>query len=273
MIDLVPLTSLPRSGSTLLMNVMAQNPMFFVAQDSDLSLFISNTKEILKDSTSEQQIPYQQYHNCAKQFCMSGTKAWIDSMKSPDQIFLDKSRTWLQEFDYIYKIIPNTKSICIIRDLRGIVNSFEKIHNNSYIVNRNKFNYNLKENLLKQRVDDILNLWFLKEGIVSLKELIDLKKSCKNNIFFVKYENLTSDPQDTMNQIYDFLDLEQFNHDFDNINQIPFYDNPYQPYGCHKIKSRIENLKQIYTELNSEITEYIVQEYRWYYEEFYPEVF
>ncbi len=271
--DLIALTSLPRSGSTLLMNVMAQNPLFYIGQDSDLAGIISKTKEVVELLTAEQQIPYQQYHNCVKEFCFSGTRGWIDSLKSPEQIFLDKSRSWLHHFDYIYKIIPNLKSVCIIRDLRGIANSFEKIHNNSFMINRNDFKYDLKENLINHRVKDTFNLWYLKEGIISLKELIDLPKSYKQNIFFVKYENFISDPQDTITQIYDFLGLDLFEHDFDNINQIPFNDNPFQPYGCHKIRPKIENLKQIYTELNQESTEYLIQEYRWYYEEFYPEVF
>lgn len=270
--DIIPITGLPRSGSTLLMNILNQNPKFYTSQDSCLSVLIANTKNIIENFTYEQQIPYEDFQKSVLNFCFSGTRGWVDNLKENDQFFLDKSRGWIHNIDYLYKVFPNLKTICIIRDLRGLINSFEKIHNSSLTINRKDFDYDINENLLKQRIDYIFNLWFLKDGLLSIKELIDLPRPYKEKIFFVKYENLISDPEDTLNQIYDFLEIDRYHHDFDNIKQHPFNDNAFQPYGCHKIRSKVENLKQIYTELNEESINYILDEYIWYYEEFYPEV-
>lgn len=271
--NLVPLTSLPRSGSTLLMNILAQNSLFCVGQDSELSYVIAETKKNIEEFTISQQVPYQNYQQSVLNFCIEGTKGWINTFANENQYFLDKSRGWIINVDYIYKVFPNLKSICVIRDLRGIVNSFEKIHNNSLSVNKNNFNYNLNENFLRQRIDGILNLWYIRDTLFSIKELIDIPKSYTHNILFVKYEQLISDPETVLQQIYQFLEIKCFDHDFNNIEQIAYNDNVFQPYGCHKIKNKVESIEQIYSELNDDALNYILENYQWYYEEFYPEIF
>jgi len=267
----VPLTGLPRSGSTLLMSILAQNSLFHVFPDSPLPDVIVKTKDFIVNQTYNQQIPYQTFNNSMLDFCRGGTNSFINSLVPLNKILLDKSRTWIQNIDYVSQVFPDVKIICIVRDLRGMVNSFEKIHNYSLSFNRNDFNYNMNESFAIQRVQHILNLWFVKEVLISLKEIIELPRNYKQNIFFVKYEELIADPHETLRQVYDFLEFENFNHDFENIVSFPCNDNVFQPYGCHKVKSKIENLKDIYGELNQECLNHIVNEYFWYYKEFYPE--
>jgi len=268
----IPFGSLPRSGSTLLMNILDQNDLFHVSHYSDLARFISNTKVLVENETACQQIDYNTFNECVKNFCKQGSDGWIKTLCPENKILIDKSRSWLIDIDYFYKIFEKMKTIILIRDLRGVVNSFEKIHNNSWTINRNEFNYNFNSDFQKQRIDYTLNLWFLYQPLVSLKELIDIKKSYLDNLLIIRYEDLLVNPIYTMEKIYYFLELPNFEHNFDHIEQFEHNDNPLQPYGCHKIFPKLEKLKTIYQELNDENLNYIIEKHSWFYEEFYPEV-
>lgn len=270
--NIVPLTGLPRSGSTLLMSILSQNSLFYTFPDSPLSDIFEKIKSFIQVETYNQQIPYQDFNKCMLNFCAGGAEIFTNTLKKDNQILLDKSRGWIRNIDFVYKTFPNLKSICIIRDLRGMVNSFEKIHNNSLSFDKNNFNYNLSESFAQQRIEYILNLWFLKDVLISIKELIELPRDYKDKIFFIKYEELIGDPKETIREIYDFLDLEYYDHDFENIVSFPCNDNVFQPYGCHTVRPKIETLKTTYSELNEESLNYILENYLWYYQEFYPEI-
>lgn len=268
----IPFGSLPRSGSTLLSNILSQNNQFHVSHCSDLSRLISSTKNFIEDHTAYQQIDYDLFNNCVKNFCIHGTGGWVNTLCPKDKILVDKSRSWLIDIDYVYKIFEELKMIILIRDLRGVVNSFEKIHNNSWTVNRNIFDYNFETDFQRQHVDYILNLWFLRQPLISLKELLDLNRTYLHNLLIIKYEDLLTNPLYTMEKIYEFLDLPNFKHDFDSIEGFEHNDNPHQPYGCHKIFPKLQKLKTIYQELNDENLNYIIEKHNWFYQEFYPEV-
>ena len=49
-------------------------------------------------------------------------------------------------------------------------------------------------------------------------------------------------------------------------------DFPIIPYGNHKIKESIKFKEQIFPELTEEAKSFIVNNFHWYYKEFYPEV-
>jgi sulfotransferase len=269
---LIPLTSLPRTGSTLLLYILNQNPSFEIGPDSEIGNILYHNKTFIEYNINHFQLPHEKVTECFIDFCRKGTEAWIDKISSPNNFFIDKSRHWLKDLDYIFKLFPNIKILITIRDLRGIINSFEKINNNSLYVDRVSIHRNISNDLQKERVASIFDLFFLKDGLFSLKELIDIPKKYKNQIKICRYEDLISNPQKIVSEIYNFLEIRHFNHNFKNIEQKIYYDNQYQPYGCHKIKSSIEFKKQDFSELRDDIQKLIITEYLWYYQEFYPEI-
>lgn len=266
---LLPLTSLPRSGSTLLMNILGQNSIFTVGDDSEIGNLLNYNKQFIVQNICHFQLPNELVSDCFLNFCREGTMSWISKISSPDKIFLDKSRHWLKDLDYVFQIFPDLKILINIRDLRGIVNSFEKINNNSLYIEKSNFYNQINYDLQAQRVHNILNLFYMKDGLFSLKELIDMPKTYKNNLYICKYENLLNNPKNELENIYKFLNLSNFNHDFDNIGQKSYNDNQYMPYGIHKINSKIEKKGEDFSFLREDILEMIVHEYNWYYQSFY----
>ena len=270
--NLLPLTSLPRSGSTLLLYILNQNPIFEIGPDSEIGNFLYHNKSFIVDNITHFQLPHEKVSECFIDFCRKGTEAWINQISSPDRIFVDKSRHWLKDLDYFFNLFPDIKLLISIRDLRGIVNSFERIHNNSLYVDRQNFHQEIGFDMQHHRVFSILNIFYVREGFFSLKELIDIPKKFKSQIKICRYEDLTSNPEKSLSEIYNFLELPEFEHNLNSIEQGEYYDNPYQPYGNHKIKNSIRAKEETFPELRDDIQQWIINEYNWYYREFYPEV-
>ena len=270
--NFIPLTSLPRSGSTLLLYILNQNPKFTIGPDSEIGQLLNINKEFICSSISHFQLPHETVSDCFYNFCRSGVDSWIKTISEPETIFVDKSRQWLKDLDYIFQLFPKLKIVVTIRDLRSVVNSFEKISQDSLFVNRSDSFHTIHEDLQYQRVDNILNLDYLRDGLFSLRQLIDIPKKYKNQIFISRYEDLIEDPQNQLNEIYDFLGLDRYTHDFNHLTQDFYNDNPYQPFGRHKIKSKIEKSNsENCSHLRKDIQDMIFSHYHWYFKEFYPE--
>ena len=269
---LVPLAALPRTGSTLLMHILDQNPEFEIGPVSELSHLLSYIREFAEKVTPTSNLPKDVLHKCLIDFCREGSNSWINNLSESKNIFVDKHRYWLYQYKFIFKLFPDLKMIVPIRDLCGVVNSFEKIAHNDITVNTNQLYESLNENFYHKRIQSHLNSWYFKECLVSIKELLEIPNKYQQNIMFVRYEDLTTNPQECMKSIYDFLDLPSFNHDFDNVQQDSAYvKNYYLPYGDHKIKNEVHSpLDNEY--LTSEIKLLIKSEYMWYYENFYPDL-
>jgi len=272
--SIVSLSGPPRSGSTVLAHILNQNSLFTLEQNTNLAEILNVIRIYARDEIKNSPTNHQDLEKQIINFCRSGANSWANDVCN-SEILLDKSRYWLYHYQFMFKVFPDMKMILHIRDLRFIVNSFEKINHNSLSIDfGGKYYKDLKINFMLQRVDEILNLWFLRDTLVSIKEMLDLAPECRNNILLFRYEDLINFPQDSLNKIYDFLNLPRFTHDFNNIvDNIRHNDNIYQPYGDHIIKPQLEkSLPNYCSHLSDDISNYIINEYNWYYKEFYPEI-
>lgn len=270
---IIPLTGFPRSGSTLLMSILDQNPIFESGDDSELGQLLSVSVNFIQQNIAHFQLDNRDVEKCFIDYCNAGANAWVDSICSKDKIFIDKSRHWTNFLDLYFKIIQDTKVVFIIRDLRGIVNSFEKIRCNSIYFDSKSEHISVdNSSVLIQRAMHTLSLSYIESAILACKLIKETNFPHKDKIYFCRYEDLVKDPSDELNKIYNFLELDSFQHDFNSIQQKEFNDNPYQPWGNHKIKDKIEYKEEKYNFLNEEAEQHIVSSYRWFYELFYPEV-
>ena len=66
-------------------------------------------------------------------------------------------------------------------------------------------------------------------------------------MLFVKFEDFTKYPDEEMERIYDYLDIDSYDHDFKNVEQITKEDDTvYGIYGDHKINPVVTELPQDY---------------------------
>lgn len=270
---IVPLTGFPRSGSTLLMSILDQNPIFESGDNSELGQLLSVSVNFIQQNIFHFQLDNRDVEKCFIDYCNAGANAWVDSICPKDKIFIDKSRHWTNFLDLYFKIIKDTKVIFILRDLRGIVNSYEKKRCESIYYNKeSEQHFVTNESIILQRACQVLRVNYIESAILSSKILRETNASYKDNVYFCRYEDLTKDPNQELNKIYSFLDLPNFSHNFEDIKQKSFNDNPYLPWGDHKIKNKVEYKEPNYEFLDGQTEKFILENYKWYYDFFYPEV-
>jgi sulfotransferase len=87
---------------------------------------------------------------------------------------------------------------------------------------------------------------------------------------FVKFEDLTKNPQEELNRVYDYFGVERYQHDFNNIEQITQEDDRIHGiFGDHKIRQEVKPLKSQANEiLGAPVCNWIKGNYSWFYDEF-----
>jgi len=107
-------SSFPRAGSTLLQNILAQNPAFYVTPTSGLLELIFGARLNYTNSPEfKAQDP-------------AAMEAYFQALTDKPYA-VDKSRGWGVHFDLLQMIFnEEPKVICMVRDLRQILASLEK---------------------------------------------------------------------------------------------------------------------------------------------------
>jgi sulfotransferase len=276
MSKLIPMCGLPRTGSTLLVNVLGQNPKITISPDSLLGPLLANVQGFMGDTLNESQFKSDQTYEMYKRFCVDGSYGWINSI-SNTEFYIDKCRSWGINLDLTFNLFSNIKLIFIIRDLRGIVSSLDSICRKTLLRTSDHFygdNFDYNENnLMENRVEKFFDEDMINKPLLSIKELFEVKREYLNQIKFVKYEDIINNTDKVLDQIYNFLEIDRYDHDLNNIQQGFYHDCIFLPYGHHKIKSKITPKEQTFEKLSDHIQEKIINKYEWYYNYFYPEVF
>ncbi len=276
MSKLIPFCGLPRSGSTLLCNVIGQHPDVTLSADSALPdlliTVLDQAQKSIQESQYDADLSYKLYEN----FIDYGTKSWINNLSST-KFYLDKSRAWSEIFNLVFTLYPDTKIIFTIRDLRGVYLSFDKLSSKGIFSNGLSSYYDefqdFDKDFLDERIDYFLKGDMVKKHLSRLKEIVDLDRSYLDRIKIIRYEDFMENPSKILYEISNFLGLDSYNFDLNNISQINYKDTFYLPYGYHKIKKSLTpSIPNYNDKLRKSAQNKIFKDYRWYYSIFYPEV-
>lgn len=261
-------SSLPRSGSTLLQNIIGQNPDFYATPTSGLCELLISARNAY---TSAQEFKAQNeslMKNAFKSFCEEGMQAYFKPLTKKKYV-LDKSRGWLYHNDFLDFFHPNSKLICMVRDPRSIFSSMEKNfrkypERSSELINNAK----MQGITTEQRIDIWANSIPVGLSMMRLYEVL-LQKRHKNTIF-IRYEDLITNKQTELDKIYKHFEIESFTHNFDNVEQITQEDDKiYGIFGDHKIRPQVEPVAPDYLEvLGTSASNWIYNRYKWFFDYF-----
>ena len=203
---LVPMCGLPRSGSTLLVNLINQHPDVYGSPDSLLSGIVKALQEKVSESMQESQYNADLSYDIFYNFCRGGIISWIDKLTN-EKIFLDKCRGWIELVDICRNTFPYTKFIVCIRDLRGMYSSLLKVekrtpmlYKDSLIYGDQPYDYR-EVDIEDQKIDDLLSQPMVRRNLVTIKELLDCNK-LDNTFLFVRYEDLIQNPRKELFKIF-----------------------------------------------------------------------
>jgi sulfotransferase len=227
---------LPRSGSTLITNVLKQNPKIHGESVSSLSSIFGSITASWDSIESNRE--YSNFE-AKKGVLLSILQGYYTHIDKP--IIIDKDRGWIPLISQIESVLnEKVKIIVCVRNPAEILTSFEKLRKNNPLF-FTRADYQLREG---SNIASRAYYYAGPEGAlgISHKNLKDaIIMGYLDRLLFVDYNRFCNSPKSQTKRIYDFLELPYFEHDFENINQTEIYNNlavglP----NLHKIKSSVD---------------------------------
>lgn len=258
---------MPRSCSTLLQNIFAQNPDFYATPTDGVIELLAGAREKFTNSSEfkaviDQDLFLQAWRN----FCKGGLESYCNTLTDKPNIVL-KSRGWKGNTKWVENFLgEKPKIFCMVRDLKGIISSFEKLHRkNPDKTSQWLIEHEVRGTTVFKRVDMYLKNIPVNISLDRIQELIEL--GLDGSVLFIRAEDLTTRPQEIMNGVYDIIGVEQYQHNFNNIEQLTEENDVIHALDndLHTIKNKVEPIIKDYKEiLGEDICKMIDTEYKWY---------
>lgn len=260
--------SFPRAGSTLMQNILGQNPDIHVTPTSGIFELMYNSRTTYTNGLEFKAQDEDEMRKGMQGFLKGAIYGFYDNITDKPYV-VDKCRGWLNEFGFINEYEENPKVICMVRDLRAIFSSLEKKYRKNPHLEHNIANWGT---LTGTTPDKRVVHW---SNNVPLGPSLDRLYQCiidgtHSNILFVRYEDLCVQPDIEMQRVYNYLELDQFTHNFRNIEQTTHEDDKiYGVFGDHVIKNELKPVKNDFVEiLGQNACKIITDGYPWYFEAF-----
>lgn len=232
------ISGLPRSGSTLLCNILLQNPRFHATSTSgvhEILLGIRNTwNDVLEfKATPNEKAKFQVMRGIMDNF--------YEDVDRP--IIFDKSRAWVAYIEMLEHLLGRKVKILVpVRDIRDILASFELRWRETSKLGQT---FQEKNNQPRfQTLHERCNLHLEAEqplGIAYRRIKDAIKRGYSDRMFIIDFDDLTSKPKETMQMVYDFIGEPYFEHDFNNVEQITKEDDSVHGFkDLHTIRNKVE---------------------------------
>ena len=243
-------SSMPRAGSTLLQNVLAQNPDIYATPTSGVLELTFAARAMFNESNEFQAQDSKTMEDGLVGFLNEGIHGWYDNITDKPYV-VDKSRGWGIHYDFLDAFLEyEPKIICMVRDLRQIIASMEKKFRENPLGHDPIVNWaEMSGTSIEKRADVWLRTQPVGLALERFGEIIN--RGWDKHMLFVKFEDFTKYPEGEMDRIYDYLELDSYSgHDFNNVKQTTKEDDTvYGIYGDHKINPVVSELPQDYIDV------------------------
>ena len=261
-------SSLPRAGSTLLQNLIGQNPAFHVTPTSGMIDLVLGARLGYNENKEAKAGDKEVWKSGFYAFCREGLNGYVANLTDKPCI-LDKNRNWAATYPLLTNIFPNPKILFMVRDLRAVFASMEKkFRANPDIEDGIVDNINLVGLTTQSRVEKWAKGHPIGHAIPKLYQSI-LDRTAEK-FLFIKYEDLCTNPDIQMRNIYSYLELPYFQHNFQHIPQITVEDDTVHGiYGDHTIRNVLGMLPDDSKDILGDYTyEWIYENFKWYFDIF-----
>lgn len=257
-------SSMPRSGSELLQVILHQNPAIYASSTSPLLEYQFGARsnyELAEVQSQNSELMQSSFSSMCRGMAQSYYKAITDRPN-----VCDKNRGWMHYFEWVNQWNPQPKMICMVRDLRNVFASFERI----FRENRHRpVGPDNPQQMQSMTVFDRVNYWGETQpiGLALLRMADAFQREISDKICFVRYEDLCINPEATMGRIYDYLGLPAFSHYFQNIvKHVQENDALFGVYGQHSVKESIQPISpEAWSNvLNEDISIHIMKKHSWF---------
>jgi sulfotransferase len=221
--NIVFLSGLPRTGSTLLTSILSQNTKINTKGNSALCQLMWDTQVSLWNTEQIKNNP-----DVSDRLMKSIPKVFYEDSSG---YIIDKCRSWTlpANLELIDKYITKSpKIIVMMRPIVEIVKSFV------FVREMNGWE-NPEQGLLDEGSEPIMR---------SLDGINHAKSIDSGQFAYYWYEDLVNNPEFVINNIYEFCGWDKFNHQYDNIkNPTPERDDLLNLIGLHDIRPKLGHRK------------------------------
>lgn len=228
-------SGLPRSGSTLLAGILRQNPRFHAGMSSPIAgLFEGVISQVSSGSELSVMVNQEQRARILKGLFDS----YYADVENP--VIFDTNRSWTANLPGLMRLFPDAKLICTVRNVAWIMDSMERQFRNNAFEHTRLFNSAAERSTVYTRV----------EAMASANRLVGfpwhaLREACysefADRIVLVEYELMTHRPADVFRLIYQFLEEQPFEHDFEAVEyDAPAFDAQLGLDGLHRVHRKVE---------------------------------
>lgn len=210
------IAGLPRSGSTLLCNLLAQHPDVHVSSTSALPIMLGQVSQLM---TNSEEITADLLNvEGARDRNVGVLRAIIDAWYPghDDKLVIDKSRGWGRLALLLVRVVPDARILATVRHPCDVFESIERQH-------RATAEYG-PHDLLMPKAEAMFSPDGLIGGPISAVEDMVRRQPLTEDrspaLLCVMYESLASAPPATMREVERHLGLEPFEYDFVNVESV-----------------------------------------------------
>lgn len=232
------ISGLPRSGSTLLSTILNQNPRFTAGISDPLHDFIKGKITSVNSNVGMSDVvPDERLYDLIR----SDFDAFY---KDDNEVCFNTNRSWTADTSLLKKLYPNFKMIVMIRSISWILDSFEQLHRKNPTSIKPLYDH-IDWPSVYERTHMLMGNVPNHAGRV--KGPLDcLKQSVYSDewqqILYIEYEALAQHPKEVVDIIYNFLEEEKFEHNFDNTEaSYDSYDYSAKIEGLHTVRKEVKH--------------------------------
>lgn len=220
-------SSMPRSCSTLIQNILAQNPeIHSTPTDGVLELLYSARSQYANSPEFKAQ-DFELMRRGWQSFCRAGLYSFYNAITEKPYV-VSKSRGWGLYYPFLSNFLETPpKVICMVRDIKEIVASLESIHRKqeAYSTDNMLDHAKMQNTTTAKRVDSFFASQPLGLALERFSEIVRMDYA--QNLLFIRAEDLTKFPEREVKRIYDYFEIEYKEgiHDFSNVIQLTKEDD------------------------------------------------
>ena len=258
------MAGLPRAGSTLLSTLLNQNPKIYSGPSSPVLGAMYATHDNFQSNELYTGYPKP---NQVNEIIGSVIEHWYSDIDKP--VVIDKNRAWCARVPFIEGYIKQEAKIIVpVRRIDEILASILRmIKRNPFKEGQPRINF-VDEQLVKFNIpinDENRCQYLLSNqgGIVweSLNATkLGVDEGHSDKFLFVDYNDLVKDPQKELNEIYEFLGEEPFEHTFENLSNNHREDD-ITTYGLGDMHEVHSELKKVSTDPSEILPDSIIELY------------
>lgn len=265
----VGITGLPRAGSTLVCQLLAQHPEIHCeGHSSPLCNTLLGIRRMISDDEfllSQLDHAFESAYGHLTSAMQGFLSGWYRDCNRA--VVVDKNRAWLHAIELLLHLEPQARLIVCIRELGQVYGSVEAQHQRTILLD---FADHLADFDRFGRAD----MLFAKDKVIgapltSLNAVADLPESVRERLYFVRFEDLVANPTACMEHLYKWLGVSAFGIDPARLTtRLHESDSHYRMKYPHRQSSSIVAPRR--HTIPPRIQRRIEAAVPWFYELYYP---